>query len=589
MSVTGLGTRQRGIRLPILALVAGGLLMAAIVLVAVELARFAATRDLLSADITVGAVPVGGLALSEAVKTWDTIYSQPVELDYGDSPILLYPAQIGFFTKDDQMRGQVQSRSAVTNNYWGDFWNYLWQRPATPLDIPLAADYQPAKLLNFLKDVAARYEQRAKGPVFDLSTLTFGSGANGAQIDIETAITQIDQALRRPTNRRVVLPRKSENAKDATMQTLHDAVMTYLKNVNYLGEKGFSLDGPDTAGGISVIDLQSGNEMMINANTAFGAWSTIKIPILLTRFRTLTVDPDKDTKWLMAASILCSSNSASNYLIQGSASSGSATNELFRSGLAQVISTMQTLGAKNTYINAPLYVSDKAVPFSIGAPKTTSDKTPNTHPDPFSQTTPGDMASLLEQMYDCAQYGSGLRAAYPDDYSQLHCKQMIELLSGNKIGRLIELGIPVGTRLAHKNGWGGTQKDGANVSDAGIVFSPGGDYILSVYLWEKKANPDGIGSIDSWQVLEGISQVVYNFFNASAPLMVPRVPENALGAIDCVMPDPTHIELVDLNNINSGRFDANGNILPDACYNYQGTCSPHKNETPVTPPTKAPT
>ncbi len=114
------------------------------ILLALQLARFSTTRDLLQTDITVGGVPVGGLPLSEAVKSWGFVYRQPVELDYGDSPIMLSPAQIGFFTKDDQMQGQVQSRSAGTNNYWSDFWNYLWQRPATPDDVPLAIISKPS-------------------------------------------------------------------------------------------------------------------------------------------------------------------------------------------------------------------------------------------------------------------------------------------------------------------------------------------------------------------------------------------------------------------------------------------------------------
>ncbi len=197
------------------------------------------------------------------------------------------------------------------------------------------------------------------------------------------------------------------------------------------------MNGPDTAVGVTVIDLKSGQEMWINPDVAFSSLSTIKIPIMINRFRTLTLDPDNDTRWLMAASILCSSNSASNLLMQTS----SLTNDL-RDGLQKVISTAQALGAKNTYIDAPLYVGDKTLQFSIPAPKTAPDKTVNTHPDIFSQTTPSDMATLLQELYDCAQYGSGLRAVYPDSFSQIRCKQMVELLSGNVINRLIELGTP---------------------------------------------------------------------------------------------------------------------------------------------------
>ncbi|MHB8751825.1 MAG: serine hydrolase, partial [Aggregatilineales bacterium] len=397
MTISGLGTRRRARRIPWLALVSGGFLLAALILLAAQLARFASAHDVLQTDITVGGVPVGGLPLSEAVKRWETIYAQPVEVDYGVSPILLYPAQVGFFIKSDQLQSQVESRAAGTNNYWTDFWNYLWQRPATPIDIPLAADYQTAKLRDFLNDVAARYEVHASGAHFDLSTMTFGSGANGAHIDIEAAILLIDNALHSPTKRKVTLPLKSEGSSGANMQTLHDAIVTYLQNIDYLGNKGLSFNGPATVGAVAVIDLKNGGEMMINPDTAFSALSTIKIPIMLTRFSKLVLDPDKDTKWLMAASILCSSNSASNFLIQ---ESGTGTNDQngFRTGLQAVMDTMQILGAKNTYINAPLYVGVKTLEYSFPAPKTNPDKQFNANPDPFSQTTANDMATLLKEL-----------------------------------------------------------------------------------------------------------------------------------------------------------------------------------------------
>ncbi len=579
MTVIGLGTNRRSVRLPVLALLSGGLLLSALILMAIELARFSATRDLLQTDITVAGVPVGGMPIQQAVNAWQIIYQQPVELDYGDSPILLTPAQIGFYTKDDQMRGQVQSRSAGSSNYWLDFWNYLWRRPSTPLEVPLAYDYQQPKLLDYLKDVAARYEQRASGAYFDLSTMTFGSGANGARIDIQAAMTEIDKALRRPTSRRVALPLKTEGARDRNMQTLKTAITEYLKNIDYLGEKGLSFDGPATAGSVVVIDLQSGQEMSINSDVAFSALSTIKIPILINRFRTLNFEPAPQLKYLMAASILCSSNSASNFLLQTSGV-GNTENDMLTDGLKQVISTLQLLGAKNTYINAPLYVADKKYQFSVAAPKTSPNKTINAHPDIYSQTTSADMATLLQELYDCSQYGSGLRAVYPDSYTQTECKQMLELMSGNIIGRLLELGVPPGTRLAHKNGWGGTARDGANVSDAGIVYSPGGDYIIVVYIWEAKANPDGIGSLDTWKAVEGISRITYNYFNSDQPLIVARVPENQNGAIDCVMPGTP--EKVDLNNIKNGRFDENGNIVPDACYNFPA-CSTKPGAAASTP------
>ena len=216
--------------------------------------------------------------------------------------------------------------------------------------------------------------------------------------------------------------------------------------------RGFLPDGQTTIASVVVIDLQTGEELSINPDVAYSSMSTIKIPILLNIFRKSRSVLDTDTKWLMGASILCSNNSASNYLMQLSGAGNNPGDQL-ADGLAKVTETVQQLGAKNTYISAPLYVADKAYQFQIPAPKTKPDIHFNASPDTYSHTTANDMASLLHETYDCSEYGSGLIAVFPDSYTQSECKQMIELMSGNIIGRMIELGVPPGTRVA-QNGWG---------------------------------------------------------------------------------------------------------------------------------------
>jgi beta-lactamase class A len=572
MTVSGLGTTRKGFRIPVLPIFSAVFLLGALFLFANELIKFAQGRDLFQTDITVAGIPVTGLSQEEAVRTWESIYSQPIELSYQGSPIILNPADIGFRPNSERMRDDIQSKVAGTNNYWVDFWNYLWRRPTSPVVVDLVADYQEAKLRNLLQDIAVRYERRASSASFDLDTMTFGSGSAGQLLDVESSIQAIDAALHRPTNRKVRLVMKGEGARTADMQTLKQGILDYLV------AKGFSADGPDTLASVVILDLDSGREITINPEIAYSAMSTIKIPILINMFRKLPITPDQNIKWLMGASILCSSNSASNWLIQLSGQ-GDAVRSQLASGLEQVTQTAQSLGAKNTFISAPLYVGDPNFQFSIAAPKTSPDPAHTAKPDAYSQTTALDMAVMLQEIYSCSEYGSGLIAAYPTEFTQTECRQMLELLSGNIIGRLIELGVPAGTRISHKNGWGGTQFGGANVSDAAIVYSPGATYVISVYMWESVANQDGIGSLKPWEAMEGISQLTYNFFNADQPMMVSRIPENPLGAIDCVMPNQNNPERLDLNNISSGRFDESGHILPDACYGYP-QCVPAP-ETPI--------
>lgn len=577
MSVTGMGTRQKTVRLPVLGLVSAGLLLATIVLFAIELTRFAQNRDLLQTDISVAGVPVSGLRLSEAVQAWNFYYQQPIELDYGKDRILLDPAEIGFSLKNDEMLGEVQNRESISN-YWSDFWNYLWRRPASPVEIPLKADYDQAKLRAKLQDIADRYDKKASDAQFNLDTMIFGSGSLGSGLDVEASINQIDKVLHQPQQRKVVLQMKSEGAHGASLQTLKQAILAYLK------QTGFVADGKTTTVSVVVIDLNSGDEMSINPDVAYAGMSTIKIPIMLNIFGHLNFAIPDDYKWLMGASILCSANDASNFLIQLSASD-------MGTGLTAVTNTAQTLGAKNTFLSAPLFVGAQVKPFSIQSPKTSPNPNFNTKPDPWNQTTAEDMAVMLEELYDCSEYNSGLHAAYPEStakpgnliFTQTKCKQMIELLSGNIIGRMIELGVPPGTRVAHKNGWG-VINGGQHASDAGIVYSAGRNYVIAVYTWQQLQPGDLNGNITPWETIEGISRLTYNFFNADKPLVVARVPENKLTALECVMPNTAHPERLDLNNINNGRFDKSGNLVPDACYDFpRCTSKTGTKQIPATP------
>jgi len=588
MSVTGLGVRRTrsGFRPLLIASIL--CLLISFVLTALTLIRFSITSTQLQTNIRVGGVPIGGLPIAEAVQSWEAIYYQPIEVDYGNSPILLDPVQVGFKINSDELRSQIQSRTNNAN-YWTNFVNYLFQQPSTPIDIPLEADYQPDKLRAFLNDVAARYEQNASGAHFNLGTMTFGSGQSGAQIDIDASMKLIDKALYSPSDRKIALPIKTQDAKRETMQDLHDALLTYLNNVNYLGNPGLPLSGPTTAVGAVVINLQTGEEMHINSDVAFSAESTIKLPLLVTSFQQATQDFDVYTKWLLAAMILCSNDSATNKLIQG-LGTGNTPRDQMSGGLSTLDQNTRQLGASNTFLTAPLYEPNQSASliFSIPQPKTNVNKVINAHPDFFNQTTPDDMATLLKELYDCAKFGSGFRAIDPQGFTQKKCQQMIELMSGNVIGRLSELGVPPGTQVAHKNGWGGTPKDGANVSDAAIIFTPGGDYIFVTYIWEQHTvSADGIGSIDTWQALEGMSRIVYNYFNPTKPLIVPRVPQNPLGAVFCVMPNPNHIERVNFDNINSGRFNPDGTMVPDACVAYPD-CEVTKSSSSIVAPTASP-
>jgi len=318
------------------------------------------------------------------------------------------------------------------------------------------------------------------------------------------------------------------------IETLHDTIIAYLDS------QGFIYDGQSTVASVFILDLETGEEVNINSDVAFSAASTVKMSILIDYYRQLLFAPSDDEAYLMAQSLLCSNNSSSNLLMQ---ISGGGT-DIFR-GIANVTTTTQAIGARNSYISAPLYLGGDQVLGSIAAPPTNSNPAFNTGADPYNQITTEDLGTLFTQIYDCANYGSGLMVAYPDgEFSQNECRQMLELTSANDLERLLQGGVPADARISHKNGW----LDNVH-GDAGIVFpSNGNNYVIAVFVWE---NVEFFSFTRAWPLIEGISRTAWNYFSPEAPLVAPRsdLPEYAA---DCVNFSPPYGE-VNLNDINAWR------------------------------------
>ena len=136
-----------------------------------------------------------------------------------------------------------------------------------------------------------------------------------------------------------------------------------------------------------------------------------------------------------------------------------------------------------------------------------------TDPDVYNQTTASEMGILLEDIYQCAETdGGALVAAFPGKMDAGVCKQIVAYLVADKIGVLLEAGVPEGTQVAHKHGWV-PDPDGVvrNFSDAGIIYTPGGNFVLSIYAH----HPVQLVFDNANQLFASLTQAVYNYFNTS--------------------------------------------------------------------------
>ena len=96
---------------------------------------------------------------------------------------------------------------------------------------------------------------------------------------------------------------------------------------------------------------------------------------------------------------------------------------------------------------------------------------------------------------------------------------MLDLLALNEEGdQMLRQGIPPGTPLMHKHGYGFDIH-----GDAGVIFSPGGDYVLVTYVSDPGV--DWLVADLSFPIMRELSQIVYKYFNYDDPYLATDVIE----------------------------------------------------------------
>lgn len=473
------------------------LLLAAIGLTFIELLAFSRQRGLMPSGLEIAGVPVGGLNQAAASERLLQVYGAPAELHYGDQVIWLSPAAAGF---SPDIEGMLAAAELVRTggSFWSEFGDYLWNRAGSFENVALRADISSTQMEAALRDIAARYDQPPI-PVQPIpGTTSFQPGKPGQVLDIGRAAELLSAILRQPTDRRLNLPVVEGQAPRASLPTL----ATLLKqNIDLAGFDGLAV--------AYLQDLRSGEELLLgryrNAefrlepDIAFTAASTIKIPIMITFLRAYDLPLDAEADRWLREMITESGNDPADWLME-------RIDPVF--GPIRVTEMVRELGLENTFmagyffLNAPLlreYLTD-------------ANQRPDlsTAPDRYNQTTASEIGALLGDLYACGNGGGTLLAAFPGEITVDECRLMLELLAGNKIGVLIEAGLPDGTRVAHKHGW--TESPLTWVSDAGIVYSPAGDYVLTLFLYNDR---DMIWEPTS-KLMADLSRSVYNYFNPPA-------------------------------------------------------------------------
>ena len=179
-------------------------------------------------------------------------------------------------------------------------------------------------------------------------------------------------------------------------------------------------------GSVFVMDLETGEEFGINADTALSGLSILKVGIFVDAFRALNGPPDEYVRSLLEDTAIHSSDYGANLLLHVAA----GENNTYK-GADVFTESMHELGLVNTFMAVPYDAAVVATrPSTYVTPANSAGELPM-QPDPARQSTAEDMGTLMSMIYYCSKGGGTLLAVYPDQITPGECQEIIDLMEQN--------------------------------------------------------------------------------------------------------------------------------------------------------------
>ncbi len=448
-------------------------------------------RALIPQGTAVANLDVSGLSRQEATELLNQSYLTPIIVYYREERTEISMDEIGFQIDVENMLNQAEAAHGEPD-FWQGFVEYLFKRALEPVSIDLQASHDRAALIERLQTIANFLDKPAKEPQLLAASTTFQAGEAGYVMNLDASLPAVEDALYRPDNREAHLIINAQDAPQFSLESLR---------ANLEGQ----LDAFSGVGSVFIMDLQTGDELGINEDVAISGLSILKILIFVEAYRAIDGPPDAFTQGLFEDTAIRSSNYGANLLLHVAA----GQNNTYE-GAAVITESARRLGLVNTFMAIPYDANP--VPNRPSTYVTPANSQPDlpTRPDSAMQTTAEEMGTLLGMIYHCAKGGGGLLAVYPGEITPDECQAIIDLMIRNEEGNLIRFGVPEDVPVSHKHGW-----DFVTHGDAGIVFSPGGDYVIVEYVTAPDSDwlPYEIG----FPILREVSRATYNYFNINNP------------------------------------------------------------------------
>ncbi len=402
----------------------------------------------------------------------------PASLRYGAHRIILRPSEIRFRVDVDSMLAKAQQANSGWR-YWANFALYVAGMTPLHTDIPPEVSWDPLLLGDWMLKVSHRYDHTPQPPRGDPDRMVFRPGRDGTRLNMEKSAKEILSALEDPYQRE----------RDLVVEKAPAPAPSPKELASLLAQAS-----SDFPGIVSVYtqDLKDGEEAEYHGNVAFAAMSTVKVPIGLMVMRKSSLPLPQQVQALMEDMLGKSGNKSANELL-ALADSGDA-----QKGCAVVTEYLRELGLESTYIAAPYFSKppEKEIPTPANR-----NKDLDTKPDPAMQTTAVEMGRFLAEVARCAE-GSGKLLSDPS-LSAKKCQRLLEFMSLEEENRLIPAGLPPGSKVIHKHGF---IKD--SYGDVGVVWGPGGEFVLSIYIYHPPEMPWDLGS----KTIQRLTRGVWNYY-----------------------------------------------------------------------------
>jgi len=451
----------------------------------------------------IAGVDVSGMEPTGATDVLKFVYDQPLQVKIEENIYYFSNKDLGLSINYSEM---VSSLNCNDLSRLQAFWSYIWNRSTDPpvmIDLSYSWDEElfNSALSNFERLVSI--EPQASFPI--AGTTRFEVGSPGFGIDLNALKGLIKNEMIKHDRDEIKIEMLEFTAKKPEVDQITGQIKQILLGEDFSGVVEIYAERLSDHQKIQILDWY-GEEK--TPGVAFTAASTMKIPILLSTYWRQELPLSEIMQGWIEYMITYSENDPADRLMEQI--------DPIRGPLL-VTNDIQSLGLDNSFIAGYFY---------LGAPLLNYYETPANKrvdafvdPDIYNQTTPEDIGKLLSLIYDCSENQTAeLSTLSQGKLTQDECSLIIDALAKNKMGALIEAGLPEDLKIAHKHGWS-QEKDGLvhSFSDVAIVYGPEEDFVLTIFTYSPNqllfdvANP----------LIARIAQIIYNGFNPNHQIFWP--------------------------------------------------------------------